>query len=131
MNRRSRWKSFFDPVNVFIGLIVALVGVLAWFTEPGALPAVAAPPNMLDFGWSPPGTLETVLIAVGVAVAVMTALFFRRRARKARFAIPSVDGITAKTATAWKSLLAIGHATASQIRAAMIEIDKPSAAGAT
>jgi hypothetical protein len=117
---------------VFIGLIVALVGVLAWFTDPGALPAVAAPPNMLDFDWSPPGTLEIVLIAVGVAVAVavMTALFFRRRARKARFAIPNSDGITAKTATMWKSLLAIGHATASQVRAA-IHINKPSAAGAT
>ena len=60
----------------------------------------------------------------------MTALFFRRRARKARFAIPNSDGITAKTATMWKSLLAIGHATASQVRAA-IHINKPSAAGAT
>lgn len=129
MNRRSRWKSFFDPVNVFIGLIVALVGVLAWLTEPGALPAVAAPPTMFDFGWSPPGTLETVLIAAGVVIAISLAVFLRRRSRKS-FAIPNVDGITAKTAAMWKSLLAIGHATASQTRVA-IEINKPSATGAT
>jgi hypothetical protein len=124
-HRPSLWKSFFaNPANAFVGIVSLFVGILAWLAEPDALAAAYTTFDLRP--WLDPvhvfGMLSAFgLFLVGLGIAfIVTKTVARHYFSHRRPALRQLlTFAVAQTKTAWKNLIAIGHATAAMIGAAL------------